>query len=304
MAKEKPRMVNDYTVINSMFVGTREFLICENMKAPDKQYYMVCEASNNGLFEYYTDAYTHEDYLMVMKNYIDRLDNQLGKIVDEYVKEGVPKALITASMCSQKVFEEDLEGKILVIKPSALRAEYRTASNQIIRCTGGNGARPGAIGNAVYNYRMFDGEQARWERYHILGELKPEHYPEWLVDVLECEKAMENPNTFQYGDYHFLPVGNIPKNEPIYKTSQYCGTDKSMKMWSENYENIHGKADVIYSHKNFYEASRYSKADVFKCLENRKLYVPGENELFNYTGKYKELGQDKQKKKSHKEVER
>jgi len=302
VAKEKNRMIDDYKVVNSMFVGVREFALCENLKAPDKQYYMVCEVRNNGMFEYYDDIYQNEDYLMAMKNYFDRLDNQLEKIVGEYIKEGVPKQLITADMCNQEVFGENLEGKILVVKPSSLRPEYRTASNQIIRCTGGNGARPGAIGNAIFNYRLLDGEQSRWERFNILGELKPEHYPEWLIDVLECEKAMKNPNTFQYGEYHFLPVGNIPKNEPIYKTSQYLHSDKDMRMWSETYEDVHGKADKIYSHSEFYKASGNSKCDVFKCLENRKLYLPGEHELFEYTGKFKEVG--KEKKKSHKEVER
>ena len=69
-----------------MYVGVREFALCENMKAPDGQYYMVCEVRNNGMFEYYDDVYTHEDYIMATKNYIDRLDNQLGRIVDEYIK--------------------------------------------------------------------------------------------------------------------------------------------------------------------------------------------------------------------------
>ena len=239
---------------------------------------------------------------MVVKNYADRIEGEIEKLVDSYIKEGVPKQVITADMCNTDVFGEHLEDKILVVKASSLRAEYRTASNQIIRCTGGNGARPGAIGNAIFNYRMLDGEQSRWERYDILGELKTECYPEWLVDVLECEKALKNPNTFQYGEYHFLPVGNIPKNEPIYKTSQYLHSDKDMGMWSETYEGVHGKANKIYSHSDFYKASGNSKCDVFKCLENRNLYMPGENELFKYTGKYKEVG--KEKKKAHKEVER
>ena len=34
MAKEKNRMIDDYKVVNSMFVGVREFALCENLKAP------------------------------------------------------------------------------------------------------------------------------------------------------------------------------------------------------------------------------------------------------------------------------
>ena len=302
MPKEEKRLIGEYKVVNSMFVGTKEIALCENLKDPHGLYYMACDVHNNDFYEFYNNVYKSEDYILVLKNYADRIENEVERLVDEYIKEGVPKQLITAEMCNTEVFGENLEGKILVLKPSSLRAEYRTASNQIIRCTGGNGARPGAIGNAIFNYRLLDGEQSRWERFHILGELKPEHYPEWLIDVLECEKAMKNPNTFQYGEYHFLPVGNIPKNEPIYKTSQYLHSDKDMRMWSETYEDVHGKADKIYSHSEFYKASGNSKCDVFKCLENRKLYLPGEHELFEYTGKFKEVGIEK--KKSHKEVER
>ena len=302
MPKEEKRLIGEYKVVNSMFVGTKEIALCENLKDPHGLYYMACDVHNNDFYEFYNNVYKSEDYILVLKNYADRIENEVERLVDEYIKEGVPKQLITAEMCNTEVFGENLEGKILVLKPSSLRAEYRTASNQIIRCTGGNGARPGAIGNAIFNYRLLDGEQSRWERFNILGELKQEHYPEWLVDVLECEKAMKNPNTFQYGEYHFLPVGNIPKNEPIYKTSQYLHSDKDMRMWSETYEGVHGKADKIYSHSEFYKASGNSKCDVFKCLENRKLYLPGEHELFEYTGKFKEVG--KEKKKSHKEVER
>lgn len=302
MPKEEKRLIGEYKVVNSMFVGTKEIALCENLKDPHGLYYMACDVHNNDFYEFYNNVYKSEDYILVLKNYADRIENEVERLVDEYIKEGVPKQLITAEMCNTEVFGENLEGKILVLKPSSLRAEYRTASNQIIRCTGGNGARPGAIGNAIFNYRLLDGEQSRWERFNILGELKPEHYPKWLVEVLECEKAMKNPNTFQYGEYHFLPVGNIPKNEPIYKTSQYLHSDKDIKIWSETYEGVHGKANKIYSHKDFYEASGNSKCDVFKCLENRNLYLPGENELFKYTGKYKEVG--KEKKKSHKEVER
>lgn len=267
MAKKNERMIDSYKVVNSMFVGVREFALCENMKAPDKQYYMVCEVRNNGMFEYYDDVYQNEDYLMAMKNYFDRLDNQLEKLVDEYIKEGVPKQLITADMCNQEVFSENLEGKILVLKPSSLRAEYRTASNQIIRCTGGNGARPGAIGNAIFNYRMLDGEPSRWERYHIMGELKEEHYPAWLSDILEREKRLkEYPDAFEYNGKHFIGVGYVSDKDNALK-NVYSDTELDMTVYNNG----------TYSYNEFYKAANNSTCDIFKCLENSKNYIPGQN---------------------------
>jgi hypothetical protein len=41
-----------------------------------------------------------------------------------------------------------------------------------------------------------------------------------------------------------------------------------------------GRTD--YSHASFYAASGDSEMDIFKCVENGKVYVPCENELFEY----------------------
>ena len=37
-----------------------------------------------------------------------------------------------------------------------------------------------------------------------------------------------------------------------------------------------------YSWKEFYEASGDSQLDLFRCIENGKLYVPCEHELFEF----------------------
>ncbi|MEO3161181.1 hypothetical protein ABHC52_14565, partial [Ruminococcus bicirculans (ex Wegman et al. 2014)] len=37
-----------------------------------------------------------------------------------------------------------------------------------------------------------------------------------------------------------------------------------------------------YSHKSFYAASNNSTSDLFRCVENNKVYIPGENELFEF----------------------
>lgn len=41
-----------------------------------------------------------------------------------------------------------------------------------------------------------------------------------------------------------------------------------------------------YSYEEFYNAANSSSADIFKCVENGRLYIPGENELFEYTGNF------------------
>lgn len=37
-----------------------------------------------------------------------------------------------------------------------------------------------------------------------------------------------------------------------------------------------------YSHKAFYAASDNDPCDIFRCIENDKLYIPCEHELFEF----------------------
>lgn len=37
-----------------------------------------------------------------------------------------------------------------------------------------------------------------------------------------------------------------------------------------------------YTYEGFYKAAKNSKSDLFKCVKNGKIYIPGNNELFLY----------------------
>lgn len=37
-----------------------------------------------------------------------------------------------------------------------------------------------------------------------------------------------------------------------------------------------------YSHESFYKAAKNSASDLFRCVKNGNIYIPGENELFLY----------------------
>ena len=37
-----------------------------------------------------------------------------------------------------------------------------------------------------------------------------------------------------------------------------------------------------YSYEGFYKAAKNSSSDLFKCVKNGKVYIPGEKELFLY----------------------
>ena len=265
---DKIRKAGDYTIRQAMQIGEKEIVLGENMQAKDGKYYMVANYEFNELFERYTDVQCSVDYVEVADIFTQRISAEIERL--KVGRCDLCMNILTKDDCIP-IGNETFVGKIIVIKPDKLAPEYRNEHYQIMRCTGGNGAKAEGLGTSVFCKEMFTGEEMKYRRASVVGILKEDCYPAWLTDILECEKAMENPNTFQYGEYHFLPVGNLPKKEPIYKTSKFLHCDKDMRMWCETYEGVHGKANKIYSHKDFYEASGGSKCDVFKCLENKGL---------------------------------
>lgn len=92
--------------------------------------------------------------------------------------------------------------------------------------------------------------------------------------------------SFEYNGYHFTAVGRFPKGYNLEEAMKsLIFSDREMGL--SNYD----WAKHTYSHSAFYKASGDSQADIFRCIENGKLYLPGDNELFCYTGEYQELTQ-------------
>lgn len=54
------RMIGDYTVLNSMYVGHKEIAICENPQAAKDERYLCCYIENVIVFERYLLAYENE----------------------------------------------------------------------------------------------------------------------------------------------------------------------------------------------------------------------------------------------------
>ena len=105
--------------------------------------------------------------------------------------------------------------------------------------------------------------------------------------LIRSEKDAElYRGSFEYNGYHFTAVGQFPKGYNLEEAmNSQISSDREMGL--SNYD----WAKHTYSHSAFYKASGNSQADVFRCIENGKLYLPGDNELFCYTGEYQELAQ-------------
>ena len=123
----------------------------------------------------------------------------------------------------------------------------------------------------------------------------PEDDPMYSTEPLDYAMVLAGPqrelpkqekperDSFEFRGYHFTAVGKLPKGYDINEISKVISSDRELGMSSYDW------AKNTYSHYSFYLASGDSQADLFLCLENGKVYLPGDNELFCYTGEYQLL---------------
>ena len=147
------------------------------------------------MLEHYADAIVSGDYLEIMALYADRLKGQVAAVQAQRNTIHVPLTMLREEQCIPMDGETDITGKVVAIKPDSLAYEYRQADRQLILVTGGGGAHSRARGSAVFGVNVFTGRNAgRWERRDVLGEVRPEHLPQWAKErlpVIERERALE-----------------------------------------------------------------------------------------------------------------
>ena len=105
---------------------------------------------------------------------------------------------------------------------------------------------------------------------------EPESEPE---DVVVQEQW--NENVFEYQGYHFEAVGVLPQGLEGKELVNQTRGNTELHLTAYERED-----DILYSYAGFYEASGSSKADIFRCMETGRNYIPGENELFGYEGEF------------------
>lgn len=281
------RMIETYEVKNTIHLAGGEVVLAEDHTAAEP--YMVCDCSWDNPFnvDTYTNLMVSTDYLEVMKEFLDRITLRVEQIEQERHHRGISPVPLTKEDCLPDSHRSDYTNQIIVIQPEKLNPAARTADHQLLLATGGNGCNPEARGTAVFCTNLFTGESMRWERHHIAGIIHPDRMPEWGANRMTALKqagkiTMDLPEgTFAYGGYHFVGYRKFNKWEQkssLLALSKYLTSDRELgisayEQWSK----------VDYSHKAFYEASPDKRIDIFRCLENGKLYIPGENELFIYT---------------------
>ncbi len=186
---DEERMIGEYEVIQSTHIGARELVV----GVYDDQQYMCGFYVENEILGSCTDVVVSEDYLDIMTVYAERLKHQVQAVIAERQTVKVPLTPVTKEQCYPVSEQGEFLNKVVAIKPDSLRHEYRRCDRQLIYVTSGNGARAEARGRAVFGINIYTGRTCgRWERSDILGVVRPEHIPSWVVNkVKNIERRQE-----------------------------------------------------------------------------------------------------------------
>jgi len=89
-----------------------------------------------------------------------------------------------------------------------------------------------------------------------------------------------NKEPFEYGGYHFIPERKLMGAEAsFYAISKKLCEDRELGFCEEGYVY---PSKFQYSHGAFMQASTDKECDLFRCVENGKLYIPCHHDLQIY----------------------
>lgn len=180
---DEKRMMDTYEIEQSIFIGDKEVLFGVD-KA--KEYpFMVCYCDYNNPLSapWPTEAIGTDDYLEAMQIFTDRVKSQIDRTKEEQEKFPFDMTPFTIEQCIPDNKGKSIVGKVVVINAEPKRYEYQHCAYQLVLADGGNGAL-GGRGQGVFGTLLSDGHRARWERFDVLGEIKPECMPDWAKDAL------------------------------------------------------------------------------------------------------------------------
>lgn len=181
MAEHEKRMAGNYEITQALHIGDREVVFGID-PASDQPYFC---ALYHEIFEIiqirerYEACFASDNFVEVAEQFAAYVQEQCQKVREEWAKVTVPRIRITEEMCIPHDYGQDLTGKIVAIKPSVLRPEYRSADHQLVLVDGGSGAAANSRGTTCFCINLYTGEQEKWRRYDVLGEVKPECLPDW-----------------------------------------------------------------------------------------------------------------------------
>lgn len=180
--QEEKRMIENYEVRQSFMLGDREIVLAIDKDAEMPYLLTDCRATAFGKTQF-ENSVVSDDYLELVDEFTQRLTKQMEQIKQARQSLGVSHLPLSSAQCVSRGVSENIEGRVVIVKASAIRPDLATADHQLVLATGGNGCRPNARGTAVFCTNLSTGEHGRWERYDIEGVADVEQLPQWAKDA-------------------------------------------------------------------------------------------------------------------------
>ena len=149
---------------------------------------MCAICTTNGLFEQYSDICFSGDYPEILELYGQRVTSEAEKLMTELAEikgQGIDDHPVPNTGYTPLSHEDDLNGRVVVLKPDMLKREYQRATRQYQLVTGGFGASPNSRGSACFCTNLYSGKRDRFERMDILGVVDREDLPDWAKNGLQ-----------------------------------------------------------------------------------------------------------------------
>ena len=198
---DEKRTVNGFEVLFSMHVGPREVLFLLDQDSTEMPYMVgYCDIMPGQGCEQLNEVVGGDDYLEAMEEFLQRVQGQVAQVRAERNRTNEPQEVLGREHClPSDGTEPDLHGRVVVIRPDALRPEYRNAAQQTVFVTGGFGAAPNARGRAVFGTNVFFGEKSDWWREDVLGILDPAKAPAWVKPGVAAIREQAKPQPKKKG---------------------------------------------------------------------------------------------------------
>ena len=185
--KNEERKIGEYSVLASFLIGEYEIALCESKDAPKDRQFLCGFIESNELYERLTDCMVSDSYADIAICYGERIVEkgvETQKRIEEWQNRIGENKELTKDECRPITESDSLENKVIVLRGSVLRPEFRNAANQLLYCVGGFGAQPNARGRTCFSYSLYDGTQKQCRRLDVLGVVPEEMLPQWAKDGL------------------------------------------------------------------------------------------------------------------------
>lgn len=244
MSEEK-RMLGNYEVVNSIYIGDKEVVF--GVDKSDKYPFLVsyCDYHNPFGVPWATESVGCDDYLEAMGIFIQRVQSQIEQTKSELSKFAFDNTVFTKDHCIPDKRSSSIVGKVVVINAEPKRYEYQHPAFQLVLADGGNGAT-GGRGNAVFGTCLATGEKSRWERYDVLGEIKPECMPDWAKEALAKSRSSRKRKNRKIGRNADMEIRALTPAEQKYTYAQ------SMQLEGQTSNIGHLRGDFASSGYGFY----------------------------------------------------